>query len=304
MILLASPATNQGNLEQPLIFNIPTASPTRLVADHVYYVTVAPGSQAALTGIMDENSNVFGGINYSGTYYFKTATSTPPKLLGASTTPLAQSGDPTITFTSTNGAIINATFDQRGKAYYLVLNHLDAAPDKDQIKGNSAYTGFVARGNFDIAQTAPVSQFGEVTPVTPFVVGNTYDVWIYAENDALPTPFETAGPYGASPGFIVNGTGPTIVSDNVPSFGTGVTLNNPTITICNSSYQILNSPIIVTEGTNTQFYTGGGSQSFNIVLPAGFQFDVSLSGSTPVYGNLTLQGSDFTPLSGKLSFPW
>jgi len=291
-------SVNQATLISPIKFDLPGS----LVADHVYYVTIAQGSQALRTGIMDENNNVFQGITYPGALYFKIASTAPPKLLGANTTPQALS-DPSITFASPTQAVIDATFDVRGTAYYLLLPTGSPAPTLAQIDGTTAYAGYKAQGSFAITQTGTVSQYGIITPATNFVSNQKYDVWMYAKNDALPSGFATSAPYGPTPSFSTSVVGPTFVTLNVPSFSSLVTINNPTIRVCNNSYQIMNEPIIISEGTNTQFYTGGGSQSFNIVLPAGFQFDVSLNAvNDPAFGTIQTTGVDFIAPAPKLSF--
>ncbi len=298
-----TPSPNAGNaaffpLAQPIVFNIP---PAFLVPNHVYYVTIAQGNLSSLTGIMDQANNVFQGFTYSGTLYFKTANPNPPKLLYTSSLPNAPS-DPSITNASLTGATVNGTFDQQGLAYFLVLSHLAAVPTNNQIKGSTVYTGFIARGNFAINQTNPISQFGIINPILGSLSpSTTYDVWMYAENNSLPSPVPSIGPYGNfASGFVAGGVGPTLTFVTPAAAGGLVTLNAPSISICNSSYQILNSPIIISEGSNNQFNGGLGVQTLNMVLPAGFQFDVSRTAGAPTYGNLTLIGSDFG--GGSLTF--
>ncbi|CAN5228348.1 hypothetical protein BH09BAC3_BH09BAC3_20770 [soil metagenome] len=296
-VVASKTALNKSTLAQPLIFSLPSA----LLQDHVYYITIAVGQQTALTGIMDEQNNLFPGISYPGELYFKTAKPAAPLLLGVNT-PVNAPSNPTITNISTSGAVINATFDQRGKAYYLVLAAGSTAPSKAQINGGSAYAGFFARGTFNITQTNPIAQSGVVIPSIPFIVGNFYEVWMYAENDALPTPFSPSSPYGSiANNFIAGTSGPTITFPTaVPPTTTLVSLNNPSMSICNNSFQILNSPIIITEGIANQFTTTG-ARSINFVLPAGFQFDVSLTAGKPTYGNVQVTGSDWT--AGPLPAP-
>ncbi len=294
-----SPAGTTSALANPLKFTVPIA----LIPDHVYYVLVAPGvnnsSSGIFKGVMDEGLNLYPGITDPGTLYFKAASPYPPKLLSS---PIA--ANPTISSISLSGAIINATFDQRGTAYFLVLTSGSAKPTIAQMNGSSAYAGSIAQGKINITQTVPISQSGIIAPATNLVNGQSYDVWMYAENDALPTPFATADAYGSSTyGYAVIGgavVGPTMTFTATPG-SSSVSLNNPTVTLCNNSYQVLNTPIIISEGQTSQF-SAGGVQTLNLVLPAGFQFDVTLSGTVPKYGTITLQGADFTAGSGSLGF--
>lgn len=292
-----------GTVAQPIIFNIP---PGTLVANTEYYVTIAQGNRTNLTGIMDDSENLFPGISFSGTLFFKTSDFTPPKLLGPLTTPSSSTG-PTVTNITSTGATLNATFDKKGRAYFMVLATNSAPPTNDQIKGIVPYVAspVISRGNFLVNSTNPVSQFGNIVPLSSTFAAGIHYVWMYAEafveNDHVQTPIPTTDPYGASPTFAVAATGPTLTFV-APALTTGpITLNLPNINVCNNSYQILNSPIIISEGANNQF-NASGTQTLNLVLPANFQFDVTQVAGVPQYGTLTLQGSDFVPGSGQLGF--
>jgi hypothetical protein len=304
-------AGGSGIAAQPIIFSIPSGF---MVANHEYYVTIPQGNFTGTggTGIMDAANNVFGGISYSGTLFFKTANAIAPKLLGTAITKVpAVPSDPTVTDITSTGATLNAIFDKPGTAYFMVLASNSAAPTNAQIKGTVVYgaSTVIARGSMPIGSTNPVSQFGTITPLTGTFTPGTHYVWMYAESyselNHVQTPIPTSAPYGSSPNFLENTAGPTLtfVAPPVSSSAT-ITTNLPNISICNNSYQILNSPIIISENANNMFFqpiVGAGTQTFNLVLPAGFQFDVTLNGTTPKYGTLTLVGSDFLG-AGSLSF--
>lgn len=328
---------------KPIRFNIPGGF---LQPGKRYYITIEPGSFNGIPptpgttnkGIMDVNKNVFAGITYSGTLYFRTSDNLAPKLLGGSTIGYAgvnaTAGDPSITNLTSHGATLNATFNKTGKAYFMVLRNAAGTPSNAQIKaeatlaGSSGYTpaiNVVGAGSFDIVNTTTISEFGTIVPNSgSFTPGATHYVWIYAEatkEKSGPSPTFTPGvtflpttaPYGAGPTFAEGTGGPTLTF-NAPAAGnnascttgpcasTVVTTNNPTITFCSNSYQILNTPIVFYEGTlPTQQFQGVGLQTFNLVLPGGFIFDISTTGSVPNYGTLTLQGADFTGAS-SISF--
>ena len=367
------PPAGLANLSQTINYTLPT-----LLPDQLYYITIDPGrfdgsilpASANNRGIMDQAGNLFPGISYSGTLYFKTASPFSPNLLS---TPVASS-NPSITNPSVNGAIINATFDQAGKSYYLVLPTGTSTPTPREIYGLDIHPLRVAQGNFNINQIAPTSQFGSIVPVSgQLTVGATYDVWVAAESfsekdgikSSIPTlpsaHFGQAGTitkpgtittnvlsdtvrgFGTTftslrpgrslfdatgttfigtiasitnnttlvlaanaqvgltnvayrvSGFEIGATGPTL-QFTVPATPTSLTLNNPTISICNDAFQILNQPIIISESTLSNEFSGtlGVDQTLNFVLPAGFVFDVTLNAGVPKYGSLTLIGSDFT----------
>jgi hypothetical protein len=293
-------ANLSGTVASPLKFSLPA-----LLPNHLYYITIDGAKFNGSTaldnvGIMDENANLFPGFNYSGTLYFKTANPVPPILL-------YNSGalPPSITNVTTTSAVINAYFDQKGTAYYMVVNQGNPAPTNAQIKSalSPAYAGtIVTRGSFAITQTNTISQFGVISPSIPMTTSTTYDVWVYAENDALPSHYATLSPYGGSgSNYIDGGTGPTLSFTTPATVSTSVSANNPVISLCTNSKQVLNAPIIISEGNKSNF-TSSGVQTFNLLLPSGFEFDNSLTGTTPTYGSILLLGSDFVPNSGSLKF--
>ncbi|MEP2671383.1 MAG: T9SS type A sorting domain-containing protein [Cyclobacteriaceae bacterium] len=293
-----------GTVAQPIIFTIP---PGTLQQNREYYVTIAQGNRTNLTGIMDDSENLFPGISFSGTLFFKTSDFLAPLLLGPLTTPSASSG-PTVTDITPNGATLNATFDRKGRAYFMVLASNSTPPTNDEIKGTAPYVAspVIARGNFAVNSSNPVSQFGVIAPASGSFAPGTHYVWMYAEafveNNHVQTPIPTSAPYGAAPNFTDGGTGPTLTFV-APAVTTGpIKLNLPNISFCNNSYQVLNAPIIISEGANNQFNAGITVQTMNFVLPAGYQFDVSQVLGSPKYGSITLQGSDFVPGSGSLGF--
>ncbi len=299
-----------------LLFNVPIA----LIENNVYFVTIAPGNLTNLTGIMDEANNTYPGFTFPGTLYFKAASSAPPKLLGPGTVPTAPTG-PYMSNVTLNGATINATFDQQGKAYYLILKSPSPGgpPTNAHILAPGTYPApnYVAgAGSFNIVQTNPISQYGlvqpiqtglpgPIPPVNQFLPNQQYEVWMFAENNALPTPFQTAAPYGSGPLHAVGGAGPTIglpfTTPPANPAGSGI-VSGPTVSVCNNSYQIINQPLVISENVPGLFNTFGGVVSLNIGLPAGFQFDVSRTAGVPTYGRLSLLGSDFIPGSGVIDF--
>jgi hypothetical protein len=268
----------------PLRFSIPTG--TVLKPDHVYYVTIPQGTfdptansgNGAGHGIADDQTNLYGGTNYNGTMYFKISSAIPPKMI--TTTAGSYNVSPSI-------ASLNASFDQKGKAYYLILDHSKYSttinkPTNAQIFNSALYsvpTAVVANGSFTINQISPNLQYFSVPGAWNSTT--TYDVWIYAENDAIPTPVSTSAPYGGSAtSFGVGLVGPTF------SFTEPVTTGIPVYQLCPNSYTILSQPMILTETVANKW--GIGTQDFNVLLPSGFDFDVHHA------PNISLVGADFT----------
>ncbi len=308
---------------QPLIFDIPGGT---LANNKEYYVIIAPGDLTTTVGIADLNLNLFPGISSSGTLFFRTSDpTTPPKMLGANTLTYAGSnataGDPFVSDITNSGAVLNSTFNKEGKAFFMVCSTNNPTPPTvAQIQG-AAYASntVVARGSFDVNATTTISQFGLITPTSGSFTAGTHYVWVcaeaYSDKNRVLIPIPTLQPYGKATTGTPNSlaeiggavTGPTLTfiapGPPPPLPLTNISTNGANITFCSNSDQILNTPIIIYEGTSpAQQFNNAAPQTLNLVLPAGFQFDISTNILTgfPNYGTLTLQGADFT--AGSLSY--
>jgi hypothetical protein len=248
----------------PIRFNINFLSGLSFQPDEVYYVTIKKGSFDNITlvgtGISDSGLNFYGGITSNGTYYFKISSLNPPKLTSALGS-----------FSNTSIGSFKTIFDQTGTAYYLVLKSGSTAPTTDQILDPSTYSPAI---NLITGNSYVISQVNTAQTVTfsaPLALSTTYDVWIFAQNDAQPTPQPLASvglPYGATP-FNIGGTGPTFKL-SIPSSVSNS--NQPVYSLCPDSYVDLSAPIVIGESTDSEFYSSS-LQDFYILLPTGFQFD-------------------------------
>jgi hypothetical protein len=301
-------AQNKANVSNYIKFAIP---PGVLVQDHVYYITVPAATDAKTSGIMDVTFNKYGGISYSGTFYFKTTNGLAPKLL---TSPVAQE-DP-ILFTDPNiftGAVLRGSFDQPGSAYYMVVEAGSSRPTINQIKNPLSTYPDITLGQIgtramadtiNITQINPLSQFGIISNLQP---ATAYEVYVYgeaySEKDSVKIPihhFPTDNPYqGSAQAYAVGTATPTFsfTTPAAPSGPAAMAVNKPIIKMCGNSAQQMSLPIIISEGDVDDFYAGVTNpiQSFNILLPTGFEFASSK-------GSVILSGSDFVSGSGKITF--
>jgi len=263
--------------------------------DVVYYVTIEKGVFSNIDvnqrrGISDEGFNLYGGIEYNGTFYFKGSSPNPPELV---------STDATKYYFSPTSATFNFQFNQFGKVHYMVVHPTSpgVAPLKvtnAQILGIDPYTNstIIARGTTVIDQQAPNLQY--VTINANLTNNIDYYVYAFAENDANPIPIPTSAPFGSSTNsFAVDADGPTLKIKKTNA--TTNLVNNPRFEVCSNSSVKMEEPIIISEpaGNAGDFATGFGLtdiQSFNILLPTGFQFDVT---KTPT---INFNGADFKPL--------
>ncbi|MFO0488757.1 MAG: T9SS type A sorting domain-containing protein [Cyclobacteriaceae bacterium] len=329
--------TSTANLTDSLYFDIP---PGTLKEDTLYYITVEKGAlgrpeltlDPTNTGIMDQAGNRYPGFDYSGTFFFKVIDPTPPELL-----PASANGEVTrISDVSQAGATIVGTFDKPGRAFYIVVDPTTAppAPTVAQLKNPATYVNpaKVASGNFVISQVDPIPQSGAINasqaPGGRFTVGVNYRVYLYSESyeeigDAA-LPFPPSAPtstaivntnyHGAAPSFAVGSLGdPATFTFQPTAIPANVTYNNNpgpavAINICSNSFQQLNLPIWIREGSAQNDFRSLGAPTdvltLNLILPTGFEFDVSLDANKPRYGRVVLSGTDFsgvgnTPITGE-----
>jgi hypothetical protein len=276
---------------KPISFKIP-ASVLPLQADSLYYIRIAKGSSGNNidSGISDNALNFFGGISYNGALYFKVSSPNPPKLL-----------DIKPSFINSTVGSFSVKFDQQGTGYFLVLDPSKYAtkPTNADIKSPAAFllanpNSVAAFNSFAISQvsvsTNTPAQF--VSFGGSFLPDKTYDVWVYAENNATPNPIPTSSPYGGvGSRYASGGTGPTL-KITAPPLRNNRLFNQPIYSVCPNSNSLLTEPIVLTEGAAADF-TSSSTQDFNILLPTGFQFI-----NKP---KVTLNGSDFDQTSLSIS---
>jgi|GEM_PF-3800009 len=285
------------NIYPKLVFDVVNKTIPSLINDEVYFVKIRQGSYDPITntghGITDYGLNFFGGITDNSTLYFKVSSNNPIKLSSALST-----------FNTTALGTITTSFDQLGTAYYLVVKVGDPAPTISEITGVTSYSAahptatVAAPTNYGIGTPGnyPITSVNaEQTYTFPanFVSGTNYDVYVFAKNDAQPTPVAATGIYGAAPGFTPGAAGPTLTISGIPSGQPIKTPNNPAnnliFTICPDSRVTITDPMIIGEQTNNSFFSAGYVQDFNILLPTGYEFDVAVAPTIQLIGN------DFLP---------
>lgn len=226
--------------------------------DTVYYVTIEKGvfsntDPTERRGISDEGFNLYGGISYNGTFYFKGSSLIAPRMEGT---------DATKYYYTPTTATFNARFDRPGILHYLVVHPslksglpatAPARVTNAQILDPSLYlnTDVVASGSTIINQQSPNFQY--ITINATLTSGVEYFVYIFAENDADPIRVATTHPYGSiTNAFAVNTDGPTLKIRRLPA--TTVNINNPRFEICPNSSVRMEEPIIISEiSANSEF---------------------------------------------------
>ena len=269
--------------------------------DQVYYITLPKGSYNAVTktgiGITDFGLNFFGGISSNTGLYFKTSNRNAPVLNNASSS-----------FNTSSLGTLTTNFNQLGTAYFMVLtapaSGKNAPPTPAQVKAGT-YAGITtstAAGYVAAYGSYPITAIGADQTVTfsaTYNAANSYEVYVFAANDAfingLSSPVQAVGVYGNSTAnFAADPTGATAPTlkingaNNAPTGSLTPNVSNSNIQICPNSYVTISQPLIIAEQTVGQF-SSGSTQDFNILLPTGFQFDVTVKPTIQLLPN----GGDF-----------
>ncbi len=155
-----------------------------------------------------------------------------------------------------------------------------------------------------------------------FTANQAYDVYIIAQNDAVKygvsSPVVAAGVYGSATATPIYGAGagggptttiPASGSGSVASSITSITPNlaNSNFLICPDSYYTITSPIIISETQSpTVSFAQGYIQDFNILLPTGDQFDVTVTPNVQTFNQSVVQlcrssTTSVTPCSTSVS---
>ena len=280
------------NVVNPLSYDIKFLPGLSFKPDSIYYVNIKKGSFNPLAtpkptgdGISDQGLNFYGGISSSSELYFKISSILPLKLNAA-----------TSSFHNTSIGTLDTKFDQLGTAYFLIVPFGSVAPDSSEVKNPAAYSLahpaviVAAKGNYVIKQ---VNVLQSHTFKAAFAASQKYDVYVFAENDRLPTPISSKGIYGST--LVANSGGPTLQF----TMATSPPLNNsPAYLICPNSNVIVSEPIIIGEASVSQ-WKSATLQDFNILLPTGYEFDLS----SPIsYPTVQLIGADFSGAIPSLTF--
>jgi hypothetical protein len=261
-----------------LVFNIKNG-PSQLTPDEVYFVRIIQGSYDPNTGkgngITDFGLNFYSGIKDNSTLYFKVSSNKPIQLSAINSS-----------FNTTTLGTLTTTFDQQGTAYFLVVKQGDPIPTIAEIKGGkNAYLLSHPTATVGAADNYLISSIGvaqtHTFPAT-YVTAQNYSVFVYAENNALPTPVPALGIFDSNL-IAGGGNGPTLSFSGVISSTTNKTPISTFYKLCPDSYVTITEPMIISEAAvpfNSNF-----DQDFNILLPTGFQFDVTVAPKIQLIGN-------------------
>jgi Bacterial Ig-like domain/Secretion system C-terminal sorting domain/PKD domain len=273
--------TSLVNIYPKLVFDIVNKNSSFFGNDSVFYVKIRQGTYDPISnvgrGISDFGLNFYGGISNNSTLYFKISSSAPIQLTSAVSN-----------FNTRSLGTLTTTFDQLGTAYYLIVRSNDLnspAPTIPEITGQSNYltnhptATLAASGSYQIT-SVNVNQTH--TFAANFAVATNYDVYIFAKNNALPTPIPAASIY-SFPGLI----------SGIQNQQNSHTPNSKTYTLCPDSYVTITDPMIVGETSDASFFARGFEQDFNVLLPTGFQFDVTVPPTIQLIGT-----PDFSPTWG------
>jgi hypothetical protein len=126
--------------------------------------------------------------------------------------------------------------------------------------------------------------------------------------NGVASPFPAAGIYGSSSVTPAYGAGLAGPTTTIPAIGAGsvqsTTSSTPNVSsylICPDSYAAITSPMIISETSSVNF-SSNVDQDFNILLPTGYQFDVTVAPDLQLISS-TGAPSNFHNLGGITTNP-
>jgi hypothetical protein len=243
-----------------------------LEQDVNYYIQIEAGNIGASKGFVDNSNNASPGIQNSTDWNFKTADATAPIFI----TPQAARVENIYDL----GFDLSARVDETGTIYYLIIDQSSTDP----VNVNEIFdpiTNYVG---------GPILASGTISVIVPneyhyasissLSANTNFKVWLVAE-DNVPNK------------MILIGEATSVTGTTTAPSPAGVVVDAPNVTICFGDAQPILPPINIREGTNADF-SSGNNQTLNLVLPSGFEFDIT---SIP---QITLSGSDI--VNGSVSF--
>ena len=165
-----------------------------------FFGTNTVGATTYSTNTADMGETLTEGVTYYYNYYAENAdggvwadTSLPSESFTPDATPPTWSINPSITDTNGQGFTLEATINEDGTAYYVVLTNMATAPSAAEVKAGTGSGGSAAVTNGSFALTGGVAGSDDVEGLSGLT---SYDVYVVAEDDH-PTPNLQASPYGA-----------------------------------------------------------------------------------------------------------
>ena len=252
-------------------FSFPTNNQLKNLTN--YYVTIASGSKTDNVGFIDKWDNGFLGIDNINDWSFTTVDDLAPEFVvtsAAGNTPNLKNDVVDITLI---GANLQVALNKPGIVYYLVIPALSPPPSALQIYQPSTYPNtVVSAGNFKVFRDSAL----QVSPLSaPFVDGTSYDVWLAAEND------NAVKMQDASIKKLTF-TATDLITTNI------VVSGPKNYSVCVGDFQPIVYPITISESKNDSFEVNPSKygievfQSINLLVPEGFEFNISASADTVI----------------------
>jgi hypothetical protein len=252
-------------------FSFPTNNQLKDLTN--YYVNIASGSKAANVGFIDKWENGFLGIDNISDWSFKTVDNLAPEFVVTNATNRVPNLKNDIVDVTLLGANLQVALNKPGIVYYLVIPALSPPPSALQIYQPSTYPNtVVSAGNFKVFRDSAL----QVSPLSArFVDGTSYDVWLAAEN-ASAVKMQDSGIRKL-----------TFTATDV--LKTNIVVSGPkNYTVCVGDFQPIVYPITISESKDDSFEVNplkDGSevfQSISVLVPQGFEFNISPAADTVI----------------------
>jgi len=254
-----------------------------------YYILIPKGNVDNNQGFVDLSGNVFNGIPQSRGWRFTTIDPVAPKFVFTDETDFAH---PNLTTNysdvTLSGINIETALNKVGRVNYLITPSPSVKPTLDQLFNPSTYGGSVTVADFIYVNQDSVAQYGSANPLAVLIKGQLYDVWLAGENlsgvrmeekDIQQLTFLASDPD---------------VGPYDPLITSAIRLTN----LCVGDYQNLSFPISISERQSKNFAVGE-NQTFNLLLPKGFEFNPLAPRDTVIGRGADLQIKSFS-YSGSL----
>jgi hypothetical protein len=269
-------------------FSFPTDNQLKNLTN--YYVTIAPGSKADNVGFIDKWDNGFLGIDNISDWSFTTVDDLAPEFVvtsAAGNTPNLKNDVVDITLI---GANLQVALNKPGIVYYLVTPTLSPPPSALQIYQPSTYPNtVVSAGNFKVFRDSAL----QVSPLSArFADGTSYDVWLAAEND------NAVKMQDASIKKLTF-TATDLIKTNI------VVSGPKNYSVCVGDFQPIVYPITISESKNDSFEVNPLKdgievfQSINLLVPQGFEFNISAAADTVISlgADISIRSFEYTSSS-------
>ncbi len=212
-----------------------------------YYVQVPAANEAQGVGFVDRSGNNFAGINGRTDFRFETSDLVPPTFV-----------DSAVVNVYDVGFDLRVQLNEAGRVHYIITTAGEPVPGSAaEIRDTATYAGTVVEAGTINVTRADADHFAAIFDLAS---SQSYAIYFTAQDAAQPTP-------NLSTEIAV------LTATTTAAASAGVLVQAPDLDLCVGDFQNVLAPISIVEGDAADFGVGN-DQTFNLILPQGFEFDV------------------------------